>query len=254
MLTDLFKTLEFSDREERIYLAIASLGSTTASLVAKRVKIPRATVYLTLSQLIEKGVVSQEHTRGVTKYCTNKPSSFKRFVSIQKEKLEEKEIAATELSKALENLMPQKKGVSSQIQIYDSKANIESMLYDLLPEWRKSMKENNDMTLWGYQDNDVVSIYKKWHDHLWETMIPGEKIRLFSNQSDVEKALKHKIKGREIKPLPEGTEFSSSIWLYGDYIVMGMTRERPYFAIMIKDTLLANNLRAIFKLLWRAKW
>jgi hypothetical protein len=137
-----------------------------------------------------------------------------------------------------------------EIQVFEGRREVEAMMFDYLPEWRSSMERTSDLTLWGYQDNQVVKTFERWHRHLWKTMETSERICLFSNRSDYEKELLLKVRGREVRPLPDGTEFSSSIWLYGEYILMGMTRDRPFFVVMIREKMLAANLRAVFKLLW----
>lgn len=84
-------------------------------------------------------------------------------------------------------------------------------------------------------------------------MDKSEKIHLFSNPSSIEKELVHKINRREVRRLPAEYDFKSSIWLYGDYIFMAITRQKPHIAVHIRNDIFASNLRAIFKILWLVK-
>ena len=140
-----------------------------------------------------------------------------------------------------------------KLQFFEGRKNIENMLYEDLPIWRESYGRTSNNTLWGYQDHLFVESYDAWHKFMWATRQPEERICLFSNAADVEKELRHKIKGREVRALPAGVQFSSSMWIYGDYIVMGVTRQKAHYVYQMKDPLFAGNLRTIFELLWNAR-
>lgn len=251
MLSEYFRTLGLNEKEELVYLAIAKPGKITASLISKRTEIPRATVYLIVNELAEKGLIATQRTQGTTWFVINEPTAFERLVEEEKSQLKAKEDAAKELVTRLAPFINNAQYTIPKLQIFEGQKGVETMLYDYLPEWRESMQRTGDMTLWGYQDNTFIEHYLRWHNHLWKTMEQDEQIKLFTNSSDIEKQLDHKIVHREVRKLPEGVEFSSSIWLYGEFIVMGMTREKPHYAFLLKDSVLSANLRTIFKLLWQ---
>ena len=254
MFSEYFRKLGIEERAEQVYLAVASAGKATAGLVSKRTKIPRATVYLLLNELSERGLISLEKAPAATRYVANDPLSFTRMVAEEREEIEGKELAAKKLIEQLVPFMHGTKRAMPHIQVFEGQKSINAMLYDFLPEWRNSLENVGDMTLLGYQDNTFIENYRKWHTHLWNTMTPKEKIRLFSNSSDSEKELSHKIRNREVRALPQGIRFSSSFWIYGEYIVMGMTHEKPHYAFMLKDSMMSANFRTIFTLLWKAKF
>jgi hypothetical protein len=81
-------------------------------------------------------------------------------------------------------------------------------------------------------------------------MHENEKICLLSNKSPTEKKLKNKIAKREIRHVPKNFEFSSTIWVLGDYVITIMTRQKPHYAFVLKDSVFAANQRLIFQLLW----
>lgn len=249
-----FQKLGFSDKEERVYLALAELGQSSATLLSKQTEIPRATLYGVLDALIEKGVASREQRRGASHYVLNSTDSLSRIVERHRNEVSEQEQVAKEL---ITMLTPQLRGRHHglpSVQIFEGKQNIETMLYDYLPAWRRSYVRSGDPVLWGYQDHTIVETYRKWHEYMWETRSPKEEIRLFTNPTDLEKELHVQIPRREIRALPEHVQFSSSIWIYGDYIVMAITRQKPQYAVQMKDSMLASNLRTIFRLLWRARF
>lgn len=249
MLDEALEKFGFNEKERRVFQVLAESGRASAGTLSKRVHIPRATTYSVLSSLVEKGVVSEDHSSGTTVFIVNNPASFTRLVDEERSLLISKSEAAKEVERILGPVL--KKSILSmpKLQFFEGKQNIEAMLYRYLPEWRESMARVGEHTLWGYQDPSFVEQYRKWHDYLWKTMSPKEKIRLFTNESNIEKDV-HTVRRREVRTLPEGVQFVSSIWIYGEFIIMGSTREKPHYAFQLRDPIFGSNLRTIFELLW----
>ena len=254
MIDELFSQLGYSKKEIQVYLALAEQGKTTASVISKVTKIPRATVYTILDSLINRGAALSEHVSSKTLFLASPPASFCREIDREREEINGKEKAAKELARVLTPYLKNVETSLPRLNSLEGQRNIDNFLYEALPEWRKSTAATGDFTLWGYQDHTFVQEYRRWHDHLWKTKSSKERIRLFSNPSDIEKELLHKIPNREVRALPEGVHFKSSIWLYGDFIFMAMTRERPHYAFHIRNEMFASNLRTIFQLLWNARF
>lgn len=253
-LDKFFGQLGFQPKEQQVFLALVEHGKSSATQLSKRTKIPRATLYALLETLLHKGLISKEQKRGSSLYLVSSLEALPRLVETEREQLKVKEQAAKELCSFLSPVMKVAGYSPPKIQVYEGRKSIDSMLYDNLPLWRESYYRFGDNTLWGYQDPTFVESYLKWHHYMWQSMSGREKIRLFSNSANIEQELRHKIKGREVRALPAGAHFSSSIWIYGEYIVMGMTRQEPHYAVQLKDPIFASNLRTFFELLWGAKF
>lgn len=254
LLASSLEQLGFDQKEQAVYLALTDLGRVSPTVLSKRTQIPRATLYAVLETLSEKGVITREQSGRTTYYLPSNPVSLLRLIERERESVDAKESTAREL---VEYLLPLAQGKDHSIPkllIFEGSTSIESMLYDYLPLWRESYSRLGNFTLWGYQDPTFVESYLKWHHHMWETRDPRERINLFSNAGDVEKELSHRIPRREVRALPAGVVFRSSIWIYGDYIVLGMTRQKPHYAVQIKDEIFGSNLRTIFELLWKARF
>ena len=246
----LFRSLGFSDSEVKVYLALADLGGSTAGLLAKRIGIPRTTTYSALENLSTKGLISQEERGGITRFLANPPSALLRLLRSEKEEVERRESHAHELVKQLGPLFLAKSFNVPRLQYFDGQKNVLSMLEEFTPLWRASLKES-DFTWWGYQDHSFVEQYREWLDSVWTTMSERERIYLVSNQVPLEKELKGRVKGREIRAITDELEFSSTVWILGQYIVMISTREKPHYSFQIRDAVFAQNLRSIFRALWK---
>lgn len=249
MIEPLFTQLGFSANETRLYLLLAEMGKSTAQLLAKRAKVPRTTTYSVLQSLIDKGLVSEEQKQGTTFFIANQPASLLRLVQREQESLKQKERAAKELIEQVKPFFRSKFFSLPRIQFFEGSSAVENMLFDYTEEWRQGiMREDN--IWWGYQDHTFVESYRPWLEHYWSLKTEREQVRLLSNQARVEDELRGKIVGREIRAVPPEFDFSSSIWVCGDYIVLLVSRHDPHYAFQLRDAVFSSNLRLIFRLLW----
>jgi sugar-specific transcriptional regulator TrmB len=255
MLTQLLSTLGINANEAKVYLSLAELGKSPASVIAKRVHIPRSTAYTALEALFQKGLISIEQAQDVNYYVANQPDAIPRMVAEEKKsfiaELADKESAANEIVPLLAPFFKNKNYSVPKLQFFEGTANVRNMLYDHCREWQRSVA-NYDYTWWGYQDHEFVEIYRDWLDFYWPTMEEGERILLLSNQSTTERKLKNKVGSRTVKILPKKDQFSSTVWVLGDYVITIMTRQKPYYAFQLQDAVFAANQRLLFQLLWNA--
>lgn len=245
----LFRDLGFSESEIKVYLALADLGGCTAGHLSKRIDIPRTTVYSALESLSVRGLIAKEEKGGITRFLANPPSSIVRMMKREREDIERKVKHAEELSKQLSPLFLGKSFQVPRLQYFDGRRNVEAMLEEYTPIWRESIYQG-DSTWWGYQDASFVPEYREWLERAWKSMSPTEKINLVSNQGPHERELSGRVRGREIRSLGEELEFSSTVWILGEYIVMISSREKPHYAFQIRDKAFSQNQRAIFRALW----
>ena len=253
MLEQLFTSLGLNENETRVFLALAKLGKAPASLLAKKVEVPRSTAYAVLENLLKKGVVSVERTQEVSFYIANQPDSLLRMVE---EEEKDSEALISRKLKAAQELVPllgphfKKENYSvPRLQFFEGTANVSTMLYSFCRKWQESIAAC-DFTWWGYQDHQFVKTYRDWLDYYWASMKPGEKICLLSNESGTEKQLRGNVKRRIIKVLPRSRQFSSTVWVLGEYVVTIMTRQKPHYAFQLQDAVFAANQRLTFQLLW----
>lgn len=244
-----FELLGFTQNEINVYLRLAEMGKATASAVARRAEVPRTTTYSVLDSLIARGVVSIEQDRGASYYVPNQPSALIRAIESERLELDEREQAAKDLVELVQPFFRSEHFSVTAIKFFEGKENVEQMLYEFTPLWQQSIYAV-DSTWWGYQDHTFVEQYLAYLHWTWLRMKKDEKINLFSNEADIEHALKGTVENREIRPVPAKFPFSSSIWVLGEYIVLIMTKQQPHYAFQLKDAVFAANLRLIFQLLW----
>jgi len=251
MIEQLIKQIGFTENEAKLYLQLADMGKSTAQILAKRSNVPRTTVYSVLEGLVARGLVSEERKQATTFFVANPPTSLLRLVQREQEELKSKEKAIKLLVEEIKPFFKAKLFSLPRLQFFEGSAAVENMLYDFTEEWRQGIL-STDGVWWGYQDHTFVERYRKWLESYWKIKTDEENIQLISNRSNVEVELKGKVKGREIRAVPAEYDFSSTIWVCGDYIILLMTRNEPHYAFQFKDSVFAANLRLVFKLIWNS--
>lgn len=236
--------------EAELYLKLAEIGRSSAHALAKRCGLPRTTTYSVLDSLVRKGFAAVDKGKTVSVYIANDPSVLLRQVEREKEEISRKEIEAAALVELVRPSFRSEFYHVPKTKFYEGREGVEQMLYENLVLWQTSMAQY-DSTWWGYQDHTFVEHFLPFLEHSWEHRSPDEKIYLVSNVSTVEDQLRgRKIRSREIRSIPVLLEFSSTIWILGDYILLIMTRNEPFYSFQIHDPVFAANLRSVFQLLW----
>jgi sugar-specific transcriptional regulator TrmB len=253
MLDPLFTQLGLGANEVKVYLALAEMGKASAALIAKKTGTPRSTVYTVLEGLLKRGVVSLEQGQEISFFVANQPDALTRMVEEERRegelRLAAKAKAAAELVPMLQPFFKRENYSVPKLQFFEGTANVNNMLYQCCRQWQESISAQ-DFTWWGYQDHHLVETYREWLDYYWASMDPKERIWLFSNRSETEKKLKGRIARRVIKVIPKKFQFSSTVWVLGEYVVTIMTRQKPHYAFQLQDAVFAANQRLMFQMLW----
>ncbi len=247
------RKIGLNDKEIKLYTTLLKNGRATPSLLSKLTKINRATIYSIAKGLLTKGIIAED-LAGKTLYLTAlSPSHLIQLIEKPKRELEEKEELVKKAIASLSLITADKKYPVPKIRFVEEH-NLEDYLYENFAKWNDAILETKETSWWGFQDHSLVEHYEKWILWTWnqkEYQDPRMKARLLSNASLIEQKMEKKLdrKKRDIRFLP-GIDFTSSIWIAGDYLVMIVTRQHPFYLVEIHDATMAHNMRETFKKLW----
>lgn len=116
--------------------------------------------------------------------------------------------------------------------------------------WHKSL-EKTESEWWGFQDHTFVEQFSEWITWYWEQPWSPIELKLLSNRSESEVAFGNTIgPKRQIKFWGEATNFHSTTWVVGEYVIMVNTRQRPFYLVEIHDALMAHDHREVYRNLW----
>lgn len=250
MLENILKELELGKKEEKVYRLILERGKVAPALIARMVHVNRTTVYSVAKELKEKGLIVEDISGKTIYYMPARSEELEKVIKREKEKSEEKINTIKKLQSELTALPASKNYSIPKIRFVDE-ADIEDYLHEALPKWYESMVKI-DNTWWGFQDHSFVEKFEKWIDYCWKIAPKDLSVKLLTNGSDIEKKMKDKkyADRRNVRFFPK-SEFGATEWVIGDYIVFVITKEHPYYLIEIRDAVIAENTRELFKKLWK---
>ncbi|MDQ5928187.1 MAG: HTH-type transcriptional regulator, sugar sensing transcriptional regulator [Patescibacteria group bacterium] len=254
MIESKLKELGFQDKEITIYLELMRRGKATPASISKATGINRATVYSVSAALAEKGVISED-LAGKSSYLVAKPPEALMEVAnrLKREAVTKEGLVREALTELSDVALGTKYSVPKVRFIEDE--NLKDHLYAQAAVWNASMRKiDPEGYWWGFQDHTFVEHHEEWIRWFWESVDPDVRLRLLSNESDIEEKMKTVespgLDRREVRFWDRPEEFNATTWVVGEYIIMIYTREKPFYLIEIYNAVLADNMRSLFKGLW----
>lgn len=254
-IQETLQKLGLNEKEVKVYLALLKGGKMKPSTLAKITKFNRSTLYNIAKGLLSKGIVVEDMSGKVLHFSPLQPSKLENILDQQKRDLKEKEILVKNAISEL-NLIATEKSYPVPKITFIEEDNLEKYLFTNTEKWQEAVIDS-DGIWWGYQDQSFAESFEKWIDHTWKTkqsVHPHYKPQFFSNETTIEKRLgkKYSKDKREIKFISD-SNFTANTWICGDYLVMIITNQHPFYLIEIHDRMIAHNTKEIFKKLWNFK-
>lgn len=249
MIHATLQQLGFSAKEIDIYLIILQNGKIAPADIAKLTKINRSTVYDIAKELMKRGVITEDLGASARYFIARPPQDLEQLIKKDEQELAQKKLLISSAVSELSSLAKNTRYSVPKIQFF-SEDEIENLLYKHAPMWDESI-QNTDGTWWGFQDYTLVQCYLKWIQWYNKTH-PIQNVHLLSNteKDDIVTRGATLHPNRRIRFWKETSDFTATIWIAGEYIVMVMTRQRPHYAIEIRDAVMAHNMRQVFKGIW----
>ena len=252
MINETLQQLGFSPKEIDVYLAVLKKNRILPADVAKATNLNRSTVYSIASELKKRGVLTEDLAGPVRYLVALPPEDLVQLAANDERDLQKKKKLIGEAVNELQSFVASAVYTPPKIS-FITQEEINAFLFKRSETWNKSALKI-DKTWWGFQDHTLVENYKEWIDWFWKNSFAADDIELkmLSNKSVTEKEMKNAgYERRQIKFWKHASEFTSSIWVIGDYLVMTMTRETPHYLVEINDKHLAQNMREVFRGIWK---
>lgn len=249
MLEKVLHQLGLGNKEQIVYKLILEHGKIAPALLARLAKINRTTVYSVAKELKEKGLIIEDLGGRTLYYLPSRADELSKIIAEEKEKTIKKENSIKELQEILKSSPESKTYSVPKIRFVDE-IDMEKYLYEAAPRWIEN-QQKTDTTWWGFQDHTFVEHFEDWIVWFWKNAPKEINLKLFSNESSIESQMnKKQIDRREIKFWKESEGFTGTQWVVGSYIILIVTKERPFYLVEIHDAVMAQNMREVFKKLW----
>jgi HTH-type transcriptional regulator, sugar sensing transcriptional regulator len=239
MLYNQLQDAGLNETEAKIYLASLELGETSVSRIARKAGIKRTTVYLSLENLMERGLISAIKKEGKTNYFAEDPRNLERIMEERKERISK---LVPELL-AFTSLIDKK----PQIRYFEGMEGIKEVIKDTL----------------NYPNQEICTFFS-------ESYLPDLGEEFFAEYYRPER-LKRKISNRAILPDNEAmralakedektlrhSKFISAdlfkvkfeMMIYGDNKI-NIVSFKEKFALILESVEIYDSFKSIFETLW----
>ncbi len=230
------KEYGLTDKEIKVYLELLPLGSINLQEIAKRIDLPRTTIYNTLNYLHQKGLVSKIIKKRVTYFDATEPEKLIEDINQKKDLL----LKSLPELKSLKSILKK----NSKAEIYEGTKGISKILTDVF-NVKQEVCYFGSYTL-------SVDILKHIPDHVrsirLERKIPA-KIIIEPYDEPTFKTKQYK-KITKMKFLPSMKDFPCMIFVYGDKVAI-YTLKNDLVGIIIENQEVARSMKLVFEMYWK---
>ena len=238
-MLDLLKKLGLNSKQIDVYLALLELGSQPASVIAKKINLPKSTVLFLLDQLDQKGIVLKSY-KGKTQFfyadIKDLSKSIKQAQKIQNDALEELLPLLNEFKSPFTS--------KPKLNFYQGVENCKKAYLQILETQGEFLEFGNHKDL-------VEKFGKKFMDNFISQRI---KLNItnqsISNLDSTHTSLLESSKNqkRKLKLVPESLgNLYSSICIYDDKVLI-LNLHSDSLGILIQNAQFAMTMKTIFKL------
>lgn len=245
MLENDLQKIGLTEKEAKVYLASLELGETSVQKIAQKSKVNRATTYVVLEQLMEKGIVSSIEKGKKRFFVATGPYALKHVIRDQAEVINEKK-------NKLETLFPRLKRVHNAlpnravVRYYEGKEALQSIRELFLQSKSKQLHS-------FFSEEEVLNVFDQ-----------PDRERYSARRRELGvkyTAIYNPAEGKEVAPKTETTEvlpvnksdyhFPCDVTVFDDYVSISILSGLPS-GILIESESIANTFRSIFKLAYEA--
>jgi sugar-specific transcriptional regulator TrmB len=225
--------------EAKIYLASLELGQTSASRIAKKAGIKRTTIYLSLENLMQKGLVSAIKKDGKNHYYAEDPRNLERIMEERKQKIS--------------SLIPQLLAFTSlidnkpEIRYFEGEDGIKEVLMNSLEYMGQEvlmMFSESYQADFGDEFFDSQFRPERMKKKISARILAPHNANMLAAADINEKTL------RQMRFLPgELFKINIQMVLYGNSKV-GIASFKEKFALIIESPAIHDSFKSIFETMW----
>ncbi|MDD4990023.1 MAG: helix-turn-helix domain-containing protein [Candidatus Pacebacteria bacterium] len=233
------KEFGLTDNETRVYLAALELGQATIQELSKKAGVKRTTVYTTIEWLKDKGLLSQTKKGKKTLFLAENPDRIARFSEKRHQQIKD---ALPEL-KSIFNASQTK----PTFQFYEGREGFLTVYEDILKDNPKEfLSIASSEHFYEHVDENYESRWVK------KRLAKGMTLRWLDFQTPATEALHREDSKflREIRFLPKGFPFTSTMFLYNNKTVVISGKQKDFLAVVIENQEFSQMFKAFFEMLW----
>ncbi len=240
--------LGLSEKEAAVYLAALQLGPVPVQDIAKLSKVNRATTYVMIESLKKRGLIGSTQKDKKHIFIAEAPDRLMSLIRLQKKELEEQETEMTKLLPKL-NAVFNRSGEKPDVRYFEGLEGLESL--------RRGFESLSGETVQiiGYDAFTKVIEYDSTRQHREKLTTEKAAVRALiiskKAKAELQEQFWQDFDFRVIAPQDFPFKVEGEVTVRADYIHMFTYAMRP-LAIEIHSIVLADTLRGLFELAWKA--
>lgn len=250
MLEKIFDALGLEIEEAKVYAFLVENGPLTAGSLARKIGMPRSSVYGFLKELKDNDLVAETLRRGIKTFAAENPEKVNLLFRQRQETLAENQ----ELFKTLiPSLTPKQanKIIAPKVQLFEGAEGLQGALKDMLLYY-----DMETLALWPIQSMvDILSpdffryLNKERIKNNLYTRAIWPQTKSVNVAAYPYLGVGEKFK-REIRTAPAGVDFSMGYWIYGNRVVFISSRKES-FGFIIESEEMVEMLKSQFEIVWQ---
>jgi len=247
----IFSALEISPKESETYFFLLRNGPKTVGMLAKKMNLPRASLYGFLEKLQKNGLVHESLKFNTKLFIAENPEKINFIFQQKKADLQKQQNLFTALLPRLKKQSFLSKFANPRFEIYEGKEGVKHVLKDML------LFENLETQAW-WPISDMLKILgrdffvylnkKRIAQNLYTRAIwPEKKVVSIAENSFLDVGEKFL---REIRVAPREVDFSMGYWIYGNRTAF-ISSDSESFGFIIESRELREMLLSQFEVLWK---
>ena len=247
MLENDLQKIGLTEKEAKVYLASLELGESSVQKISQKAKVNRATTYVILEQLMEKGAISSVEQGKKRLFVASGPYSLKQVIRHQAEEIGKKKEKLEKLFpklKKVHNVLPNR----AVVRYYEGREALQSIRELFLESKSKQMHA-------FYSEEEVMNVFDKDDRQSYSARRRKEKIHytaIFNPKDDGgEQPLKNDEDTDIVSVAKDKYHFPCDITIFDDHVSIAILSGLPS-GILIESESIAETFRSIFKLAYEA--
>ena len=235
----------FTPGEERVYIALLKIGSSTTGPIAKEANVSRSKLYEILEKLIKKGIISHFKKNNISQFQAAPPTVIINYLQKKEELIKKQRYEFEKNIPYLEEFLNNKE-LKKEAQVFEGMEGIKNIRETALRE----MNSKQEMLYFGNSFSGHEHALGYWDD--WNKRRIKKRINakiIYNRDAKEYGERRKKQKYTEVKYLPNKGNTPAWIEIYGDMVAIAMKYKTP-MSIVIHNKLVAESFITYFKILW----
>jgi len=241
-----FQQIGLSEKESKVYIASLILGPSPVQIIAAKAGVNRATTYVMIESLIERGLMGSVKRGKKTFFLAERPDHISHLIDEEKKQIQKKKELLDALLPKL-SLIIDATDERPKIEMFEGLKGLREIHEDLVKHGKSIGSIDN---IAAVDDARELVLYDEIENH-WEQLASHKiKVRAIITKTGPEKVPeKYKSMWEERIVPKDNFPFHGEIVIYGNRIA-GLAYKGKIIGVIIDSHEIAQTLRALFQLAW----